>query len=85
MKYIHRELSKLIGQFECTMILKVVGCCSSVAGAELAKASGPGFDFPVATEIFSHFTFALIFFRPFNLKKINVISICFLMFKYGSL
>ncbi len=39
-------------------VLKVEGCCSSVARALVAKARGPGLDYPVTTEIFSHFTFA---------------------------
>ncbi len=58
-------------------VFEVVGCCSSVARAQLAKASGPGFNSPVTTEIFH--TLPLLFFSldPFNLKKFNVISICF--------
>ncbi len=39
-------------------VLEVMGCCSSVARALVAKARDPGFDSPVTTEIFSHFTFA---------------------------
>ncbi len=36
-------------------VLEVVGCRSSVVRALVAKASGPGFDSPATTKIFSHF------------------------------
>ncbi len=39
-------------------VLEVVGCHSSVVRALVAKASGPGFDSPATTNIFSHFSFA---------------------------
>ncbi len=39
-------------------VLEVVGCRSSVVRTLVAKASGPGFDSPVTTKIFSHSSFA---------------------------
>ncbi len=36
-------------------VLEVVGYCSSVVRALVAKAGGPGFDSPVTTKIISHF------------------------------
>ena len=39
-------------------VLEVEGCRSSVVRALVAKASGPGFESPATTKIFSHFSFA---------------------------
>ncbi len=41
-----------------------MGCRSSVARALVAKASGPGFNSPVATEIFH--ILPLFYIDPFN-------------------
>ncbi len=43
---------------ENVKVLEVEGCHSSVVRALVAKASGPGFEYPAATMIFSHFSFA---------------------------
>ncbi len=44
-------------------VLEVVGCCSSVVRALVAKARGPGFDSLATTEDFFHI-FPLLLSRP---------------------
>ncbi len=39
-------------------VLEVVGCCSSVVRALVAKTRVPGFDSLATTNIFSHFSFS---------------------------
>ena len=48
-------------------VLEVEGCHSSVVRALVAKASGPGFESPATTKIFSHFSFAFFQWESVNL------------------
>ncbi len=51
-------------------VLEVGGCRSSVVRALVAKASGPGFESPATTKIFSHFSFA--FFQTPLGEKVSI-------------
>ncbi len=41
-------------------VLEVNGCRSSVVRALVVKVSGPGFESPATTKIFSHFSFGFL-------------------------
>ncbi len=51
-------------------VLEVEDCRSSVVRALVAKASGPGFQFPATTKIISHFSFA--FFQTPLGEKVSI-------------
>ncbi len=51
-------------------VLEVEGCRSSVDTALVAEASGPGFETPATTKIFSHFPFA--FFQTPLGEKVSI-------------
>ncbi len=59
-------------------VLEVEGCHSSVVRALVAKASGPGFESPATTKIFSHFSFA--FFQTPLGEKVSFYDINFTYF-----
>ncbi len=51
-------------------VLEVMGCRNSVVRTLVAKASGPGFNSPATTKIFSHFSIA--FFQTPLCEKVSI-------------